>query len=66
MRGPQTAVVVGPKGDDIFTDEYGRGKIQFHWDRYGQSNENSSCMVRVATAISGKSWGMVSIPRMVY
>lgn len=64
VRGPQTAVVVGPKGDDIFTDSLGRVKVQFHWDREGQLNENSSCMVRVSTAIAGSSWGMVSIPRI--
>ena len=64
VRGPQTAVVVGPDGDDIYTDKYGRVKVQFHWDRKGESNENSSCMVRVSTAIAGSSWGMVAIPRI--
>jgi type VI secretion system secreted protein VgrG len=64
VRGPQTAVVVGPKGDDIFTDKYGRVKIQFHWDRLGKSDEKSSCMVRVSSAIAGSSFGMVSIPRI--
>ncbi len=64
VRGPQTAVVVGPKGDEIYTDKFGRVKIQFHWDRLGKSDEKSSCMVRVSTAIAGSSWGMVSIPRI--
>jgi len=64
IRGPQTAVVVGPKGDDIYTDEFGRVKVQFHWDREGKTDENSSCMVRVSTAIAGSSWGMVAIPRI--
>ena len=64
VRGPQTAVVVGPKGDDIYTDKFGRVKIQFHWDRLGKSDEKSSCMVRVSTAIAGSSFGMVSIPRI--
>ena len=47
--GPQTAVVVGPPGEEIYTDEYGRVKVQFHWDRYGQMNENSSCWIRVSS-----------------
>ena len=64
VRGPQTAVVVGPKGDEIYTDSLGRVKVQFHWDREGKTDENSSCMVRVSTAIAGSSWGMVSIPRI--
>ena len=64
VRGPQTAVVVGPKGDDIYTDKYGRVKVQFHWDRDGAKDDKSSCMVRVSTAIAGSSWGMVSIPRI--
>jgi len=64
VRGPQTAVVVGPEGDEIYTDSLGRVKVQFHWDREGENNENSSCMVRVSTAIAGPSWGMVSIPRI--
>ena len=64
VRGPQTAVVVGPSGDTIYTDKLGRVKVQFHWDREGKSDENSSCMVRVATAVAGSSWGMVAIPRI--
>jgi type VI secretion system secreted protein VgrG len=64
VQGPQTAVVVGPSGDEIYTDKYGRIKVQFHWDRYGKSDENSSCWMRVAHHWAGKNWGMVAIPRM--
>jgi len=64
VHGPQTALVVGPDGDTIYTDSLGRVKVQFHWDRLGEDNENSSCMVRVATAVAGTSWGMVAIPRI--
>jgi type VI secretion system secreted protein VgrG len=64
VQGPQTAVVVGPKGEEIHTDEYGRVKVQFHWDRYGKMDENSSCFVRVSHPWAGKNWGMVAIPRM--
>ncbi|MEJ2455379.1 MAG: type VI secretion system tip protein TssI/VgrG [Candidatus Thiodiazotropha sp.] len=64
VKGPQTAVVVGRAGEEIYTDEYGRVKVQFHWDRYGESNENSSCWVRVAQPWAGKNWGAMSIPRI--
>jgi type VI secretion system secreted protein VgrG len=64
VQGPQTAVVVGPKGEEIYTDKYGRVKVQFHWDRYGKSDENSSCWIRVAHPWAGKNWGMVAIPRI--
>ena len=64
VQGPQTAVVVGPSGEEIHTDEYGRVKVQFHWDRYGKSNENSSCWVRVSQVWAGKQWGAMHIPRM--
>ncbi len=64
VQGPQTAVVVGRAGEEIYTDEYGRVKVQFHWDRYGESNENSSCWVRVAQIWAGKNWGAMSIPRI--
>jgi type VI secretion system secreted protein VgrG len=62
--GTQTAVVVGPKGDEIFVDKYGRIKVQFHWDREGKSDSDSSCWVRVATPWAGKQWGMIHIPRI--
>ncbi len=64
VQGPQTAKVVGPKGDEIYTDKYGRVKCQFYWDRYGKSDENSSCWIRVSHPWAGKNWGMVAIPRI--
>lgn len=64
VSGPQTGLVVGPKGEEIYTDKYGRVKVQFHWDRYGKGDENSSCWVRVSQAWAGKGWGAVSIPRV--
>ncbi|MEQ1641455.1 MAG: type VI secretion system tip protein VgrG, partial [Novosphingobium sp.] len=64
VQGPQTAVVVGPKGEEIYTDEHGRVKLQFFWDRYGKKNENSSCWVRVSQLWAGKTWGGIHIPRM--
>lgn len=64
VQGPQTAVVVGPDGDEIYTDRYGRVKVQFHWDRYGKKNENSSCWVRASHPWAGKNWGMIAIPRI--
>ena len=64
VQGPQTAVVVGPDGEEIYTDEHGRVKLQFHWDRYGESNENSSCWVRVSQVHAGKGFGGIDIPRI--
>jgi type VI secretion system secreted protein VgrG len=64
MRGPQTATVVGPGGEEIFTDEYARVKVQFHWDRLGGRNENSSCFVRVSQTWAGAGWGFIQIPRI--
>lgn len=64
MRGPQTAVVVGPAGEEIHTDKYGRVKVQFHWDRYGGKDEKSSCWVRVSSPWAGKRFGFVQIPRI--
>ena len=64
VQGPQTAVVVGPAGDEIYTDKYGRVKVQFHWDRLGKKDENSSCWIRVSHPWAGKGWGAVSIPRI--
>ncbi|MFO5795604.1 phage baseplate assembly protein V, partial [Klebsiella pneumoniae] len=61
---PQTAVVVGPKGEEIWTGQYGRVKVQYHWDRHDQSNENSSCWMRVTQAWAGKNWGSMQIPRI--
>jgi type VI secretion system secreted protein VgrG len=64
VQGPQTAVVVGPSGEEIFTDKYGRVKVQFHWDRLGKKDEKSSCWIRVSQPWAGKGWGAVSIPRI--
>src|SRR5262245_52168837 len=64
VQGPQTAVVVGPAGDQIYTDKYGRVKVQFHWDRYGKKDENSSCWIRVSHPWAGKGWGSVATPRI--
>ena len=64
VRGPQTAVVVGPKGEEIYTDKYGRIKVQFHWDRLGADDENAGCWIRVSTGIAGQKWGMIAIPRI--
>lgn len=64
VRGPQTAVVVGPRGEEIYTDKYGRAKVQFHWDREGKKDENASCWVRVAQNWAGKNWGGVFLPRI--
>jgi type VI secretion system secreted protein VgrG len=64
VQGPQTAVVVGPAGEEIYTDKYGRVKVQFHWDREGKKDENSSCWIRVAENWAGKNWGIVFNPRI--
>ncbi len=62
--GTQTAIVVGPAGEEIFTDKYGRVKAQFHWDRDGNDNEDSSCWMRVAQTWAGNQWGAMFIPRI--
>ncbi len=65
IQGPQTAMVVGPSGEEIHTDKYGRIVVQFHWDRYGKADENSSCWVRVSqSAWAGKKYGAMYIPRV--
>jgi len=64
IQGPQTAIVVGKKDEEIWTDPHGRVKVQFHWDREGKADENSSCWVRVAQAWAGKGWGSIHIPRI--
>lgn len=63
-NGPQTATVVGPPGEEIWTDQYGRVKLQFRWDRYGQSNQDSSCWVRVSSPWAGGGFGGVQVPRV--
>ncbi|ASL44497.1 hypothetical protein bAD24_I13520 [Burkholderia sp. AD24] len=62
--GPQTAVVVGPAGHELWTDQYGRVKLQFRWDRYGTRDENSSCWVRVSSAWAGAQFGGIHVPRI--
>ena len=64
IQGPQTAMVVGPKGEEIHTDKYGRVKLQFPWDRYGKADENASCWVRVSQSWAGKKWGAIYLPRI--
>ncbi len=64
VQGCQTAVVVGPPGEEIYTDLHGRVKVQFHWDREGKKNENSSCWIRVSHPWAGQGYGSVSIPRI--
>ena len=64
IQGVQTAVVVGPSGEEIYTDKYGRIKVQFFWDRYGENNEKSSCWVRVAQVWAGNQWGGLCLPRV--
>src|SRR4051812_40393388 len=64
VHGPQTAIVTGPAGEEIYTDEYGRVKVQFHWDRQGRSDANSSCWLRVSQAWAGAGFGAIQIPRI--
>ena len=62
--GPQTAVVTGPAGEEIYCDQYGRVKVQFHWDRYGTFDENSSCWIRVSSSWAGANYGEIYTPRI--
>ncbi len=64
VEGPQTATVVGKAGEKVWTDKYGRVKVQFHWDRCGQQDENSSCWVRVSQNWAGKQWGGMFLPHV--
>jgi type VI secretion system secreted protein VgrG len=64
IRGPQTAIVTGKSGEEIWTDKYARVKVQFYWDRYGKNDESSSCWIRCAQPVAGKGWGTVFIPRI--
>jgi type VI secretion system secreted protein VgrG len=64
VQGTQSAVVVGPPGEEIFTDKYGRIKVQFHWDREGKYDSDSSCWVRVGQPIAGRRWGASFWPRI--
>jgi type VI secretion system secreted protein VgrG len=64
VQGPQTAIVTGPSGEEIWPDKYGRVKVQFHWDRLGKHDESSSCWVRVSQLWAGSSFGGIQIPRI--
>ncbi len=64
IAGLQTAVVTGPKGDEIHTDEFGRIKVQFHWDREGRKDEKTTCFIRVSQHMTGQGWGAFHIPRI--
>jgi type VI secretion system secreted protein VgrG len=64
VHGPQTAIVVGPSGEEIHTDEHGRVKVQFHWDREGKNDDKSSCWVRVSQFWAGPGWGALYLPRI--
>ncbi len=65
VQGPQTAMVVGPSGDEIYTDQYGRVKVRFHWDHEtGKADEERSCWIRVAQVWAGSKWGGITIPRI--
>src|SRR5580704_14119160 len=64
IPGAQTALVVGKSGEEIWTDKYGRIKVQFYWDRVGTKDENSSCWVRVAQSWAGQGWGAIFLPRV--
>ncbi len=64
VDGPQSAIVTGPLGEEIFCDEHGRVRIRFHWDRYCPGNEDSSCWVRVSQAWAGTGFGNLAIPRV--
>ena len=64
MYGPQSALVTGPKGDEIYIDDFGRIKVQFMWDRDGKKDENSSCFIRVMQSFAGNGWGSSFIPRI--
>jgi len=64
VQGPQTAITVGPAGETIHTDKFGRVKVQFHWDRYGKKDDKSSCWIRVSQNWGGKGWGGMFIPHV--
>nr|WP_218573284.1 type VI secretion system tip protein VgrG [Pseudomonas sp. L-22-4S-12] len=64
VLGSQTAVVTGPKGEEIHCDQYGRVKVQFHWDREGQADDKTSCWLRVASSWAGERYGGIAIPRV--
>lgn len=63
-HGPETALVVGPQGEEIFVDKYGRVKVQFYWDRLGAKDASSFAWLRVATPLAGPGWGSYAFPRI--
>lgn len=64
VPGTQTAIVVGPAGQEIYTDEFSRIKVQFHWDRKGKKDDKSSCWIRVSQPWAGQGWGSIAVPRI--
>jgi type VI secretion system secreted protein VgrG len=64
VEGPQTAIITGPPGEEIYPDEFGRVKAQFHWDREGRFDEKSSCWLRVSQIHAGQRWGSMDLPRV--
>lgn len=64
VEGVQSAIVTGPAGEEVFTEEYGRVKVQFHWDRKGKQDENTTCWVRVADSWAGQNFGFIQLPRV--
>ncbi|EFN4863847.1 type VI secretion system tip protein VgrG [Escherichia coli] len=64
VDGPQSAVVTGPAGEEIFCDEHGRVRVKFNWDRYNPADQDSSCWIRVAQAWAGTGFGHLAIPRV--
>lgn len=64
IAGLQTAIVTGPKGEEIYTDKYGRIKVQFHWDQKGKKDEKTTCFIRVNQSWAGKAWGRLFLPRI--
>ena len=64
IHGSQTAIVTGKSGEEVWTDKYGRIKVQFHWDQLGKKDENTTCWIRVAQSWAGKSWGAWTLPRV--
>ena len=64
IRGPQTAIVTGPAGQEIYCDEHGRVKVHFHWDRHNPPDDTSSCWIRVNQNYAGQSWGSMTVPRI--
>ncbi|MCP4748879.1 MAG: type VI secretion system tip protein VgrG [Desulfobacteraceae bacterium] len=64
MYGVHTAIITGPGGEEVHTDEHGRVKVQFHWDREGKNDQDSSCWIRVSQAWAGQGWGAMFVPRI--